>query len=133
MIRRPPRSTRTDPLLPSTRLCRSPGFSDRSLAWVGDPLVCGGLCPDAHDGMGVIGVEGGIVTLIRNHEVVRASGAFAPASASYDSVCAGGTVTLRYDLESGEVLSATPSLRSEERRVGKECVSTCRFRWSRYN
>src|SRR3546814_17146329 len=24
------------------------------------------------------------------------------------------------------------SLRSEERRVGKECVSTCRFRWSPY-
>src|SRR3546814_14418468 len=23
--------------------------------------------------------------------------------------------------------------RSEERRVGKECVSTCRIRWSRYN
>src|SRR3546814_18183236 len=23
--------------------------------------------------------------------------------------------------------------RSEERRVGKECVSTCRTRWSRYN
>src|SRR3546814_16512510 len=23
--------------------------------------------------------------------------------------------------------------RSEERRVGKECVSTCRFRWSPYN
>src|SRR3546814_3724839 len=23
-------------------------------------------------------------------------------------------------------------LRSEERRVGKECVSTCRFRWSPY-
>src|SRR3546814_16353848 len=23
--------------------------------------------------------------------------------------------------------------RSEERRVGKECVSTCRFRWSQYN
>src|SRR3546814_7349088 len=25
------------------------------------------------------------------------------------------------------------SLRSEERRVGKECVSTCRSRWSPYN
>src|SRR3546814_12426477 len=25
------------------------------------------------------------------------------------------------------------SNRSEERRVGKECVSTCRSRWSRYN
>src|SRR3546814_19997122 len=60
--------------------------------------------------MGVIGVKGGIVTLIRNHEVVRASCAFAPASASYDSVCAGGQVTLRYDLERGEMLSATHSL-----------------------
>src|SRR3546814_13013200 len=25
------------------------------------------------------------------------------------------------------------NLRSEERRVGKECVSTCRFRWSPYH
>src|SRR3546814_16433524 len=25
------------------------------------------------------------------------------------------------------------AIRSEERRVGKECVSTCRFRWSPYN
>src|SRR3546814_11952433 len=24
-------------------------------------------------------------------------------------------------------------VRSEERRVGKECVSTCRYRWSPYN
>src|SRR3546814_14280566 len=27
----------------------------------------------------------------------------------------------------------TPGLRSEERRVGKECVSTCRSRWSPYH
>src|SRR3546814_18979762 len=27
----------------------------------------------------------------------------------------------------------TPSARSEERRVGKECVSTCRSRWSPYH
>src|SRR3546814_17486467 len=27
----------------------------------------------------------------------------------------------------------TPVQRSEERRVGKECVSTCRSRWSPYN
>src|SRR3546814_19082455 len=26
-----------------------------------------------------------------------------------------------------------PHIRSEERRVGKECVSTCRSRWSPYN
>src|SRR3546814_4616097 len=28
---------------------------------------------------------------------------------------------------------ARPALRSEERRVGKECVSTCRSRWSPYH
>src|SRR3546814_2601849 len=28
---------------------------------------------------------------------------------------------------------ARPLLRSEERRVGKECVSTCRSRWSPYH
>src|SRR3546814_15066360 len=26
-----------------------------------------------------------------------------------------------------------PAFRSEERRVGKECVSTCRSRWSRFH
>src|SRR3546814_17838390 len=26
-----------------------------------------------------------------------------------------------------------PLMRSEERRVGKECVSTCRYRWSPYH
>src|SRR3546814_19618587 len=35
------------------------------------------------------------------------------------------------DVESvGETVTA---VRSEERRVGKECVSTCRYRWSPYN
>src|SRR3546814_19934639 len=28
---------------------------------------------------------------------------------------------------------AVPVVRSEERRVGKECVSTCRYRWSPYH
>jgi len=86
------------------------GFSYRSFGWEGDALVGGGACPGAHDGMGVVAADGGVITLIRNHEVVRASGAFAPAAASYDPVCAGGTVTLRYDLDRGELLGATPSL-----------------------
>ena len=30
-------------------------------------------------------------------------------------------------------LSASSLMRSEERRVGKECVSTCRSRWSPYH
>src|SRR3546814_14731228 len=30
-------------------------------------------------------------------------------------------------------LTGRPGVRSEERRVGKECVSTCRSRWSPYH
>src|SRR3546814_12703625 len=33
----------------------------------------------------------------------------------------------------GDVSWIVPTLRSEERRVGKECVSTCRYRWSPYH
>src|SRR3546814_17670503 len=33
-------------------------------------------------------------------------------------------------VESLAMASVLPPLRSEERRVGKECVSTCRSRWS---
>src|SRR3546814_12983276 len=35
------------------------------------------------------------------------------------------------DLHSSDSLRL--QLRSEERRVGKECVSTCRYRWSPYH
>src|SRR3546814_21051304 len=31
------------------------------------------------------------------------------------------------------LMEADPDSRSEERRVGKECVSTCRSRWSTYH
>src|SRR3546814_8520758 len=41
------------------------------------------------------------------------------------------------DPQSNQVLAKIadklPIKRSEERRVGKECVSTCRSRWSRYH
>src|SRR3546814_8868965 len=42
------------------------------------------------------------------------------------------------DRTNGKVISAKPYVpvtwaRSEERRVGKECVSTCRSRWSPYH
>src|SRR3546814_16114671 len=36
-----------------------------------------------------------------------------------------------FDRRAGDDLP--PQLRSEERRVGKECVSTCRSRWSPYH
>src|SRR3546814_13201071 len=37
-----------------------------------------------------------------------------------------------HELPTGEVIFTSPK-RSEERRVGKECVSTCRSRWSPYH
>src|SRR3546814_3551318 len=44
----------------------------------------------------------------------------------------GGTINTSaiYSLPGFEILK---SIRSEERRVGKECVSTCRSRWSPYH
>src|SRR3546814_13790933 len=33
----------------------------------------------------------------------------------------------------GEAPPSQLKVRSEERRVGKECVSTCRYRWSAYH
>src|SRR3546814_13858777 len=41
-----------------------------------------------------------------------------------------GTIVAADALKS---LGKTSTLRSEESRVGKECVSTCRSRWSLYN
>src|SRR3546814_429013 len=37
---------------------------------------------------------------------------------------------LLYFIEKGDTCAMTLACRSEERRVGKECVSTCRSRWS---
>src|SRR3546814_14709182 len=38
-----------------------------------------------------------------------------------------------FQLERAKINSDLSVSRSEERRVGKECVSTCRSRWSPYN
>src|SRR3546814_2487393 len=40
---------------------------------------------------------------------------------------------VRFDQRRLSISSASRRLRSEERRVGKECVSTCRSRWSPYH
>src|SRR3546814_14263173 len=44
----------------------------------------------------------------------------------FEKIDTDGTNTIEYD----EFLQFALSARSEERRVGKECVSTCRSRWS---
>lgn len=86
------------------------GFSYRSFGWTGEALSDGTPTPPAHDGMGIVRARGDVVTLVRNHEIVRADGAFGPAASHYDTMCSGGTVTLEFDLARGEAGAARPSL-----------------------
>src|SRR3546814_13058285 len=100
MIRRPPRSTRTDTLFPDTTLFRSEQAMRR-------------LIEAEQPAHGVQGEEFGI------------SNPGAEWRWILDPI--DGTKSFI----SGSPLFGT--LRSEERRVGKECVSTCRSRWSPYH
>src|SRR3546814_18856204 len=110
MIRRPPRSTRTDTLFPYTTLFRSPTG-----------------CKFPVDGYG------------------ERDKIFDDSRGRYDcgrgrSTCGGGGGRVRQErhafwgaLQAEANLTGKPALlgaRSEERRVGKECVSTFRSRWS---
>lgn len=86
------------------------GFSYRSFGWTGDPLTDGTPTPRAHDGMGLVRMRGDIATLVRNHEIVNARGAYGPSQSHYDPACGGGTVTFDFDCARGEVLAARASL-----------------------
>src|SRR3546814_11922043 len=89
MIRRPPRSTRTDTLVPYTTLFRSAvGMEHRH-------------SHQKHVARGHAQHVG--LKLVQRVQIVR-------------------------PVRVGDALG-----RSEERRVGKECVSTCRSRWSPYH
>src|SRR3546814_16200080 len=97
MLRRPPRSTRTDTLFPYTTLFRS-------------ALPRGG---------------GGLFSVWPASTVHHASPRFLSDEFPHRAVgLTGDLLPRRY--------SKASQGRSEERRVGKGCVSTCRSRWSPY-
>src|SRR3546814_16676180 len=116
MIRRPPRSTRTDTRFPYTTLFRSaripilPAFAgrDADIADLAAILEAANFrlrakIPD------------------QNHLVDAACHIVSCRLANWVAVRAAHM----------KALFIVPERRSEERRVGKECVSTCRSRWSR--
>src|SRR3546814_19545178 len=112
MIRQPPRSTRTNTLFPYTTLFRSYEAKIRN--------------------MGNAGRNGGVYytprPLIR--AIVRVT---APQLGEriYDgAVGSAGFLCEAFDFLRTENPKRS---RSEERRVGKECVRTCRSRWSAYH
>src|SRR3546814_14976411 len=120
MCGRPPRSTRTDTLFPSTTLFRSGNSgADRRTGCTTPvhPRVCGEQW-DRLKGTHQIGGSSprvrGTVGYGRNFYLTRR---FIPA-------CAGN----RGKQSHGRIIQ-----RSEERRVGKECVSKCRSRGSPYD
>src|SRR3546814_15681559 len=101
MIRRPPRSTRTDTLFPSSTLFRSLSILENCI-----------LGP----------------TWVR--KLPRAE-AEAKAMALLERVKIPDQANKRPgQLSGGQQQRVAIARRSEERRVGKECVSTCRSRWS---
>src|SRR3546814_17564739 len=103
MIRRPPRSTRTDTLFPYTTLFRSPRGGSAMLLPYGWQLA---------------------FTNSRSRELrhcVRPQSFLAVSTPLHCACATEGWAIGRYRYG---------QQRSEERRVGKECVSTCRSRWS---
>src|SRR3546814_17670816 len=121
MIRRPPRSTRTDTLFPYTTLFRSA----KGVMFI------------------TIENETGIANLIvwpRMFEENRRVVMGARLLGIYGQVQREGEVVhviVKKLMNLSDVLDTLTqrdaSFRSEERRVGKECVSTCRSRWSPYH
>src|SRR3546814_18564214 len=122
MIRRPPRSTRPDTLFPYTTLFRSRGPRQR----------------DRRRQRGNHARSGGTAIVWRRTEMNEIARSWpAEAETLLDDL-----VDLRraihrepeLGLQNPKTLAKIKdALRSEERRVGKECVSTCRSRWSPYH
>src|SRR3546814_12858330 len=134
MIRRPPRSTRTDTLFPYTTLFRS--IAAESLIV---PLQC--------EFFALEGLSQLLTTVERVRERFNqklsilgvALTMFDRRNRLTDQVSDDvrevlGPVVFDTVIPRNVRLSEAPSHgRSEERRVGKECVSTCRSRWSPYH
>src|SRR3546814_12036282 len=109
MRRPPPRSTRTDTLFPYTTLFRSPPAQARE---------------------GPRRNAGKVEPLRRQQGGDRADHFVVLQAVQQDGKLGalGKVQQLLELLERGILI-----VRSEERRVGKECVSTCRSRWSPYH
>src|SRR3546814_13157530 len=121
MIRRPPRSTRTDTLFPYTTLFRSVGL--QRLRGIDERGQLRDLGADGSaDGMRVFCSVRLIVFRWRGR---RGFGVFVGLAGFLFQI-------VLFQVVLGNELFDQLA-RSEERRVGKECVSTCRSRGSPYH
>lgn len=86
------------------------GFRYISYGWKGDRMADGVATPANHDGMGVIRVDDGIVTLVRNHECTDARQPFSSNVTPFDTKGAGGCTNLQFDTAAGKWVKAWSSL-----------------------
>src|SRR3546814_14480614 len=129
MIRRPPRSTRTDTLFPYTTLFRS-HFEIRIAGPFGAGAVAISGTPDHVEIRTKDGIE---------HTDDPQAWLFQRAGWSFPIAglrwwvlgLPAPNAPAQIELDAQGRLAALT--RSEERRVGKEGVSTCRYRWSPYH
>ena len=84
------------------------GFEYLSFGWTNDPMSDGTPTPGSHDGMAAFRV-GDRVHLVRNHERGRGT-PFTGPSLTYDPAAAGGTTTLVFDPDGGELVDSWASL-----------------------
>lgn len=86
------------------------GFSYRTFGWWRSPMSDGRPTPSHHDGMGIVHADGPRLTLVRNHECDGAAGTFGDAAMTYDPDVDGGTTTMVFDADRGELLESRASL-----------------------
>src|SRR3546814_14714039 len=137
MIRRPPSSTRTDTLFPYTTLVRSTArYVDQLVDRLLDPVAFGPHVADIHAaafrglarqrdefvgfGIGAGGIDD------RAADAHRTLVHRLPHQRPHPAELFGGRIAIAF----AQLVDAHRS--SEERRVGKACVSPCRYRWSPY-
>src|SRR3546814_12054672 len=128
MVRRPPRFTRTDTLFPYTTLFRSKRLTQAGYA----------IYAVDHWGHGASDGEGGYVPrfsafldgMAELLTLVEINHGDTPRLLLGHSM--GGLIATLFLVERQQAFVAAALSRSDERRVGKECVSTCRSRGAPY-
>src|SRR3546814_14320437 len=128
MIRRPPRSTRTDTLFPSTTLFRSPQERlVQSFAATGASLTARGSS-EKHEGFGSHPSSNPTKSPVWHHDQYMLFPNIVIVAA-----LSGWWLSSYWPVSKNKSIRRATYFRSEERRVGKECVSQCRSRWSTYH
>src|SRR3546814_13742512 len=127
MIRRPPRSTRTDTLFPYTTLFRSIVFLPllaAIIAGLGQRVI--GNVPSKILTTGALFISCALSWPIFLSFVTGSGEASVVPVLHWVS---SGALQFNWELRVDTLTAVLLVVRSEERRVGNECVSTCRFRW----